>query len=63
MKDVDGILRRLSLQKYSALFREQEIDFDAFVELSDSDLVEIGIKKIVERRKILEEIRRLEPRQ
>ena len=47
------------LAKYSSVFHEHEIDADAFVELSDQDLIEMGVKSLADRRKLLAEIKRL----
>ena len=57
---VQKILQDLSLrQKYSSLFEEQEIDLEAFVLLNNEDLMEIGVKRSRDRRKILREIKRI----
>ena len=37
-------LTELSLEKYIEVFQEQEIDFQAFLSLTDEDLKRIGIK-------------------
>ena len=38
------VLHKLSLQNYAEVFSNQEIDFDAFVELTPQDLHDLGIK-------------------
>lgn len=46
--DVDSklveFLTELNLEKYIEVFQEQEIDFQAFLSLTDEDLKRIGIK-------------------
>ena len=57
---VQKILQDLSLrQKYSRIFEEQEIDLEAFVLLNNEDLIEIGVKRSRDRRKLLSEIKRI----
>ena len=57
---VQKILQDLSLrQKYSRIFEEQEIDLEAFVLLNNEDLMEIGVKRSRDRRKLLSEIKRI----
>ena len=57
---VQKILQDLSLrEKYSRIFEEQEIDLEAFVLLNNEDLMEIGVKRSRDRRKLLSEIKRI----
>lgn len=56
-KDVAGILRDLDLAKYVDLFKEQEIDVDAFKLLEESDLIEMGIQKASVRKKIMSAVK------
>lgn len=58
MKSFQNILQ-LSMEKYSHIFLTHEIDLAAFVELTDSDLQEMGITKPQPRKQILEKIRKL----
>jgi len=63
-EEMINLLKKLNLQKYIHLFTAQEVDIQAFLQLTDSDLNEIGIIKVGPRIKILKEISRLkEPRQ
>ncbi|XP_046842959.1 ankyrin repeat and SAM domain-containing protein 6-like [Xenia sp. Carnegie-2017] len=50
MKD---LLERLSLQQYTAILEEQQVDVKTFLTLNVSDLNEIGIKKQEEQEQIL----------
>ena len=56
---VQKILQDLDLQKYWKTFESQEIDLEAFVLLTNEDLIEIGIGSSRDRRKILKEIKRI----
>ncbi|KAJ0988882.1 hypothetical protein J5N97_007238 [Dioscorea zingiberensis] len=40
---VDGLLRSLSLEKYSILFQAEEIDMTALIHMNDDDLKALGI--------------------
>ena len=51
--DVTQILNTLFLQKYTSLFREQEIDLKAFKELDEQDLQELGVTSKEDRLKLL----------
>lgn len=53
------ILKNIGLEKYISSFLEQEVDLEAFLQLSSSDLEEMGIKKVGPRIKIMKEISRL----
>ena len=56
---VQKMLQDLDLQKYWKTFESQEIDLEAFVLLTNEDLIEIGIENSRDRRKILKEIKRI----
>ena len=43
MTDLSGWLATLGLQKYAALFAEQEIDFDLLRLLTEADIRELGL--------------------
>src|SRR5438067_9125164 len=58
MTDLSGWLATLGLQKYAALFAEQEIDFDLLRLLTEADIRELGLP-IGPRRKLLSAIRGL----
>ena len=59
-KDVKSLLRRLSLLKYYYLFEAHEVtDLETFRELSDRDLVEMGIHNRNVRITIMAAIKRL----
>ncbi|KAG0726574.1 Ankyrin repeat and SAM domain-containing protein 6 [Chionoecetes opilio] len=47
------VLHKLSLDKYLEVFLEQEVDLDAFLELSDADLRDLGISSPSARHNIL----------
>lgn len=47
------VLQKLSLDQYLDLFLEQEVDLDAFLELSDADLRDLGITSPSARHNIL----------
>lgn len=51
--DISDILLRLDLSKYSHVFQQQEVDFQTFLTLTDSDLKELGISMFGPRKKIL----------
>jgi len=58
-KQLSDVLHKLSLGNYSQVFESQDIDFDAFVELTHDDLRELGIRDQVTRVKIIRAIRSL----
>ncbi|XP_067932414.1 protein bicaudal C homolog 1-like isoform X2 [Watersipora subatra] len=51
--DMAELLRKLSLDKYTDLFNQQEIDLATFTTLNDQDLKEIGINTLGARKKML----------
>jgi hypothetical protein len=53
------LLLKLSLGKYVSAFQSHEVDLEAFVELNEEDLIEIGVDRAGARKKILAEIQRL----
>ena len=58
MDRVRNILIGLGLEKYCATFEENEVDFDAFLQLQDEDYKDMKIP-IGPRRKIKTEINRI----
>ncbi|PRP85163.1 ankyrin repeat and SAM domain-containing protein 3-like [Planoprotostelium fungivorum] len=56
---VASILDGLELSQYIATFHEQEIDIKAFMQLTDGELIELGINRMGPRLKILNEVARL----
>jgi len=48
----EAFLKNLGLEKYSDIFREQEIDFQLLLTLTDGDLRQIGVALLGPRRKI-----------
>lgn len=58
-QEIINLLNQLNLQKYIGLFLQQEVDLQAFLQLSDSELTHMGITKIGPKVKILKEIYRL----
>lgn len=49
-------MKSLSLEKYQSIFDKEEIDMEAFLTLSESDLCELGITHEDSRRQILHAI-------
>ena len=56
---VAAALTCLCLEMYTQAFESQEIDMDAFVELTEEDLVEIGIESPSARQSLLQYIKLL----
>ncbi|MEM1160813.1 MAG: adenylate/guanylate cyclase domain-containing protein, partial [Pseudomonadota bacterium] len=50
---IEEWLQELGLEKYAELFAENDIELDVLPELTDADLVEMGIASLGHRRKIL----------
>ena len=46
------LLQRLGLEHYQQRFDEEEVDFDTFLTMSESDLKEMGINTVGARRKL-----------
>ncbi|XP_006825079.1 LOW QUALITY PROTEIN: ankyrin repeat and SAM domain-containing protein 6-like [Saccoglossus kowalevskii] len=53
------LMKKLSLEKYTPIFEEQEVDMEAFLTLTDDDLKELGISHMEPRRQILSVISEL----
>ena len=60
---VGAALTCLCLEMYTQAFESQEIDMEAFVELNEEDLVEIGIESPSARQSLLQYIKLLRKRQ
>ena len=56
MMDVGSWLRGLSLERYEAAFRENEIDESVLPSLTAEDLKELGVDTVGHRRKLLNAI-------
>src|ERR1700758_1593205 len=54
--DVKGWLRRLGLEQYEAAFRENEIDDAVLPRLTAEDLMDLGVRSVGNRRKLLDAI-------
>src|SRR5262245_57232158 len=54
--DVGGWLRRLGLEQYEAVFRDNEIDDTVLPNLTAEDLKELGVGLVGHRRKLLDAI-------
>src|ERR1700754_3630009 len=54
--DVGGWLRRLGLEQYEAVFRENEIDETILPKLTAEDLKDLGVSVVGHRRKLLDAI-------
>src|ERR1700754_608329 len=54
--DVGGWLRRLGLEQYEAVFRENEIDETILPKLTAEDLKDLGVSIVGHRRKLLDAI-------
>lgn len=50
---MDRILRQLGLERYLAAFQRHRIDDDVLPDLSDADLIEIGVTALGDRKRIL----------
>ncbi|XP_062592175.1 ankyrin repeat and SAM domain-containing protein 6-like [Saccostrea cucullata] len=57
--ELSGILKKLSLEKYQPIFEEQEVDMEAFLTLTDTDLNELGITQTQAKSQILTAITEL----
>ncbi|GAB6027063.1 Ankyrin repeat and SAM domain-containing protein 3 [Chamberlinius hualienensis] len=57
--DLKKLLNYYGLTHYYHLFEEQEIDFELFLTLNESDLVDLGIKNLGPRKKLLKLIQSL----
>ncbi len=58
-KDVKSLLKSIGMTEYTEAFERHEIDLDAFKELGEADLIEIGVKKQSARKKILDAIKQM----
>ena len=58
-KNASSIFRDFDMVKYANLFKEHEIDVDAFKLLEESDLIEMGIQKASARKKIMTAVKHL----
>jgi SAM domain (Sterile alpha motif) len=54
--DVEGWLKSLGLEQYTAAFRENAIDAEVLPTLTTDDLKEMGVVPIGHRRRLLEAI-------
>ena len=52
LPDIPTLLQRLGLEHYQQRFDEEEVDFDTFLTMSESDLKEMGINTVGARRKL-----------
>ena len=60
----DNIMEKLSLSKtIIEIFKDQEIDLHSFVELSQADLIEIGISSEEDREKMIKAINSVKKRE
>ena len=50
--DIATMLKQLGLEHYQERFEEEELDFDTFLTMTESDLKEIGVNTLGARRKI-----------
>lgn len=57
--DIEAWLRQLGLSDYAEVFRANHVSFDVLPSLSAEDLVEIGVRSVGHRRKLLDAIGRL----
>jgi hypothetical protein len=57
--DIAAWLRGLSLERYEAVFRDNEIDWAVLPKLTADDLRDIGVTVVGHRRKLLEAIAQL----
>ena len=54
-----SILKKLHLEQHYPIFVSNEVDLDAFKEMADDDLMELGIKNANDRKAILKSVRKL----
>ena len=54
-----GILKKLHLEQHYPLFVANEVDVSALREISDDDLVEMGIKNSNDRKAILKHVMKM----
>ena len=55
-----NVLKKLHLEEHYPLFVSNEVDVPALKEMTDSDLLELGIKNKNERKAILKSVTRLD---
>jgi SAM domain (Sterile alpha motif) len=60
--DIAGWLRALGLERYEAAFRENDVDAGLLSNLTADDLKEIGVMSLGHRRRLLEAIAALPPK-
>ena len=58
-RQLTQVLNRLALEKHHDAFTDQDIDFEAFLELTPEDLKELGVKDQSTRVKIIRAIQSL----
>lgn len=58
-EEIISLLTSMNLQQYIHLFIQNEVDLQAFLQLTDEDLTQIGINKIGPKVKILKQIEKL----
>ncbi|XP_048576704.1 ankyrin repeat and SAM domain-containing protein 6-like isoform X2 [Nematostella vectensis] len=58
-EEIADILKKLSLEKYSSMFEDQEVDMEAFLTLNDGDLEDLGVTQRDARNQILAAIAEL----
>ena len=61
--DVGGWLRSLGLERYEAVFRENDVDETVLPNLTAEDLKELGVASLGHRRKLLCHSRSARPRE
>jgi class 3 adenylate cyclase len=59
--DVEDWLRALGFERYQAVFRENDVDAELLLGLTDNDLKDIGVNSLGHRRRLLEAIAGLRP--
>ncbi len=59
--DVEDWLRALGFERYQAAFRENDVDAELLLGLTDDDLKDIGVNSLGHRRRLLEAIAGLRP--
>ncbi|ESO83073.1 hypothetical protein LOTGIDRAFT_236848 [Lottia gigantea] len=57
--ELSGILKKLSLEQYQPIFEQEEVDMEAFLTLTETDLEELGISQTNSRKQILTAITEL----
>jgi hypothetical protein len=56
VSDVSAFLKQHDLSKWISLFKEEEINGEALLMMTDEDLVDVGVAKAFDRKRIMKKI-------